>query len=56
MYFWFDWSVAQRIYEYSEGTKIGSGRAKMPRESINLLTDSEYERALWRSEESQKSL
>jgi hypothetical protein len=53
MYLWFDWSVAQRIFEYSEGVKIGSG-AKMPKESINLLTESEYERALWRSEESQK--
>jgi hypothetical protein len=55
MYFWFDWSVAQRIFEFSEGVKIGTG-SKMPKESINLLTDSEYERAVWRSEESQKSL
>lgn len=55
MYLWFDWSVAQRIFEFSEGVKIGNG-AKMPKESINLLTESEYERTLWRSEESQKYL
>jgi len=55
MYLWFDWSVAQRIFEFSEGMKIGSG-SKMPKESINLLTDSEYERAAWRGEENLKSL
>lgn len=53
LYLWWDWSVAQRIFEFSEGVKIGTGY-KMPKESINLLTESEYEAALWRSEESQK--
>lgn len=51
---WFlalDYIEVADIMDHAEAVRIGTGRARVPRAWLDLLTDDERERVTWREQE-----